>query len=319
MTTTRRLHVVDMAAAPEPPYPADTKANGYKPELDWQRVKSSKTWRLCPPDMHNNLLRLWLESWNEVPCGSWENDDELIAAAIELPARIFMAHRDQLMRGWRLHADGRYYHPVIADQVAGMIASRYEANRANRERQARWRNKKREEREKQLQDGVTLCPVTVTLRNAKEQEQEQDIKENPPSEDKRKSAASAKPHASPNGSRLPLTELPDDWRTFCQTERPDLDPRKTWETFHDYWIAQPGAKGRKIDWLATWRNWVRKQDTARNGGIGNGRTSTRPTNSADRADAAWEKISGRLLGGGVSQPVEDQTQRGVRGDFHEPD
>lgn len=28
--------------------------------------------------------------------------------------------------------------------------------------------------------------------------------------------------------------------------------------FRDYWAAQPGAKGRKMDWPATWRNWVRK-------------------------------------------------------------
>jgi len=28
--------------------------------------------------------------------------------------------------------------------------------------------------------------------------------------------------------------------------------------FRDYWAAQPGAKGRKADWQATWRNWARK-------------------------------------------------------------
>jgi len=28
--------------------------------------------------------------------------------------------------------------------------------------------------------------------------------------------------------------------------------------FVDYWRAQPGAKGRKTDWQATWRNWCRK-------------------------------------------------------------
>lgn len=28
--------------------------------------------------------------------------------------------------------------------------------------------------------------------------------------------------------------------------------------FRDYWIAQPGQKGVKLDWPATWRNWVRR-------------------------------------------------------------
>jgi hypothetical protein len=29
------------------------------------------------------------------------------------------------------------------------------------------------------------------------------------------------------------------------------------EKFRDYWIAQPGQKGVKVDWDATWRNWCR--------------------------------------------------------------
>jgi len=28
--------------------------------------------------------------------------------------------------------------------------------------------------------------------------------------------------------------------------------------FRDYWAAQPGQKGVKTDWSATWRNWVRR-------------------------------------------------------------
>ncbi|MDP6475739.1 MAG: hypothetical protein QF449_14960 [Alphaproteobacteria bacterium] len=30
------------------------------------------------------------------------------------------------------------------------------------------------------------------------------------------------------------------------------------EKFKDYWIAVPGARGRKLDWLATWKNWIRR-------------------------------------------------------------
>lgn len=33
------------------------------------------------------------------------------------------------------------------------------------------------------------------------------------------------------------------------------------EKFRDHWIAQAGAKGRKADWPATWRNWVRNSKT----------------------------------------------------------
>jgi len=53
--------------------------------------------------------------------------------------------------------------------------------------------------------------------------------------------------------------LPDDWRAYCRERRPELDPDEVFEDFHDYWIAKPGQGGVKLDWLATWRTWVRKQ------------------------------------------------------------
>ena len=42
--------------------------------------------------------------------------------------------------------------------------------------------------------------------------------------------------------------------------------RKVAAAFKDHWIAQPGVKGRKTDWEATWRNWVRKEPALRAGG-----------------------------------------------------
>jgi len=62
------------------------------------------------------------------------------------------------------------------------------------------------------------------------------------------------------GSRLqPDFCLTDDWKEFCRIERSDLDPQKVFDGFKDYWIAKPGQQGVKLDWLATWRNWVRNQ------------------------------------------------------------
>ena len=39
------------------------------------------------------------------------------------------------------------------------------------------------------------------------------------------------------------------------------------EKFRDYWTSVAGAKGRKTDWHATWRNWCRNARPAisRNG------------------------------------------------------
>lgn len=62
------------------------------------------------------------------------------------------------------------------------------------------------------------------------------------------------------GSRLPTDFLfPKEWADFCHQERPDLNIQKTFDSFRDYWVAKPGAGGVKLDWYATWRNWVRSQ------------------------------------------------------------
>jgi len=68
-----------------------------------------------------------------------------------------------------------------------------------------------------------------------------------------------------NVEKSRATRLPTDWQPtnemikFCQNERPDLQVQFIADGFRDYWIAQGGAKGRKTDWDATWRNWVRNQ------------------------------------------------------------
>ena len=43
--------------------------------------------------------------------------------------------------------------------------------------------------------------------------------------------------------------------------------------FRDYWTAQPGQRGIRTDWSATWRNWIRREldPPARNGGTGRNR------------------------------------------------
>lgn len=82
-----------------------------------------------------------------------------------------------------------------------------------------------------------------------EQEQEQDI-----------GAPSALPPKSPRGTSLRSDwQLPDDWKAWAEKERPDLDAAQVADSFRDFWIAKPGKDGRKADWLATWRNWVRNQ------------------------------------------------------------
>ncbi|WP_172621032.1 hypothetical protein [Microbulbifer sp. GL-2] len=64
------------------------------------------------------------------------------------------------------------------------------------------------------------------------------------------------------GTRLPGNwVLTDKFRIEAQRLRPDLIHRihDIAESFRDYWISQSGQRGVKLDWLATWRNWLKRE------------------------------------------------------------
>lgn len=64
------------------------------------------------------------------------------------------------------------------------------------------------------------------------------------------------------GTRFSLETIPEDWVLFCRKERSDLNPNLVFEGFKDYWVSVAGAKGVKLDWFATWRNWIRNQKSS---------------------------------------------------------
>jgi hypothetical protein len=123
-------------------------------------------------------------------------------------------------------------------------------------------------------------PLPKPFRN-QEQEQEQEQQQEQEQEEANSAAGKlaptkAKPNAS--GSRLPA-----DWKPsqadveYCKTQRPDLLPSLVATNFYDYWISKAGAGGRKTDWSATWRMWVRKESAA---------TAGRPAGAVLDLDAA---------------------------------
>lgn len=92
-----------------------------------------------------------------------------------------------------------------------------------------------------------------------------------------------KPPPAATGSRLPREwGLPPEWRSWAVEQGLKTVDAEA-ERFRDYWLAKAGKDGRKADWQATWRNWVRKameqsgggQQHAKGGGhSGRGRAPT---------------------------------------------
>lgn len=63
--------------------------------------------------------------------------------------------------------------------------------------------------------------------------------------------------ASPRGTRIadPFNLTPD-MRAWAKEKRPLVDLVLETEKFVNYWRAKAGRDGVKLDWTATWRNWI---------------------------------------------------------------
>jgi hypothetical protein len=90
------------------------------------------------------------------------------------------------------------------------------------------------------------------------------------------------------------TRLPDDFvltperRVVAEAEKLPAD--RTFLKFRDYWLAASGAKARKHDWDATWRNWCRSESDRNGGSNGTRKPSSQPRPSAvERVRLANEK------------------------------
>lgn len=102
----------------------------------------------------------------------------------------------------------------------------------------------------------------------------------------REGSASAAPPKK-KGHRIPEGWMPDgDLITTMASECPHVDQQMEHRKFVDYWAAQPGAKGVKLDWNATYRNWIRRasENAPRTG-----------NRSTDRMRAGYEAMSGPTL------------------------
>jgi hypothetical protein len=68
--------------------------------------------------------------------------------------------------------------------------------------------------------------------------------------------------SSSAGPRKRGTRIPDDFAVtpemvaWARERVPHVDGRLETEKFVNHWRAKPGREATKLDWVATWRNWM---------------------------------------------------------------
>ena len=132
-----------------------------------------------------------------------------------------------------------------------------------------------------LDDDSTTIPRTLGEHSPVEGKGREGIKDQ--GREQGAEGAQARP---PKGTRLKADfELPDDWLLWAVNEAPAVNATAEAKKFVDYWVGVPGQKGLKLDWLATWRNWIRRTAEQQKGN-GDGRSNSRRKRDTQREAAA---------------------------------
>ncbi|WP_173513021.1 hypothetical protein [Sinorhizobium psoraleae] len=101
-------------------------------------------------------------------------------------------------------------------------------------------------------------------------------------------------------TRLPERFIPD-WAFAAGEGFGPAEAEAEFEKFRDYWSAKAGREATKLDWLATWRNWIRNAGRPRPfGGRAPPRGGLRPKGDfwahQDEVQRELDRALGRTLG-----------------------
>jgi len=145
-----------------------------------------------------------------------------------------------LSRFFKLDKDGCYVQDRVLEELLNYHKNADTNKRIADEREAK-RKENRTKREPSVDEPPPNHKPLTTNQEPRTINQEPTVKET-------------------RGSRLSADfVLPTEWADWAKQERPDLDLRSVGEQFRDYWSAKAGSGSTKLDWQATWRNWVRNQ------------------------------------------------------------
>lgn len=137
---------------------------------------------------------------------------------------------------------------------------------------------------------------TSTERVRKHRKRFSNVTVTPPDTDSETEKKEDSANAESKRERAPAkrgTRLPPDWQP--STENIDFALKEGFtehdaETigckFRDYWIAKSGRQGIKLDWDATWRNWVRGEGGGRVNGKSSAHERRKPASDTEIA-AQW--------------------------------
>lgn len=224
--------------------------------LNVDRMLSSELWALSNGEEFKAAFALWMRAWKQTPAGSLPDDDRVLSAFSGAGKR-WLKVREMALRGFVKCSDGRLYHQYLCEDVVRAAAKM--AERRDRTKAATEARKRERDVGRNVERDVAQMPDVTSSHIERDQGQgqgqgfkeEEDEQGAPPNDD-------APISKSNRGTRLPHDwALPEKWGTWAIGRGASIEMiNHEAEIFANYWPSQAGAKAVKLDWFATWRNWM---------------------------------------------------------------
>ena len=200
-------------------------------------------------EQHGAYMLLIMDYWRNGPP---PDDDSILENITKMQAKDWRKVKQSVLHFFE-KKDGVWVHSRIEHELAEAAKGKAKSEeKAKKAAEARWGKQAIQASNENAPSNATSNAPSIS----------QALHEECPSQSQSplpKNKPTSKAEAQ-LATRLPADWIPsyDDAR-FCAAKRADLKIDETASRFRDYWIAQPGVKGRKLDWSATWRNWVRNE------------------------------------------------------------
>jgi hypothetical protein len=262
-------------------------------------------------------LKLWWEAWMQCPAASLPCDDFDLAHLAGFGEDLdgWAAIKGTALHGFILCADERLYHPFLASEAVKAFDIRLKSDKRraiDRVRLQSWRDARKQSSALPARanfDRVNATSVETRFNTMSETASETLIvvRDQDQDQDQRKKDLAAQDVAAPlprqtNRTALPKskspaargTRLPIDWQpgpeyvAFARSG--GLNPAAIALRFRDHWHAKAGKDACKVSWLATWRNWCRREHGWREPGAVGASTQAGPVSSP-----GMNTITGRSL------------------------
>lgn len=237
---------------PAPLVPADVDLRDFPfVQIDVARLFNSQFHARATDTEWRAGVTLWLKAAHQVPAGSLPDDDIALARLAELgrDLKTWRKIKEMALYGWIKCSDGLLYHPVVAEKALHAWGKKQaQRQRTEAARNARLQRQSQNTGQTMSQTGTASVTEPVTGSKYKgEYKGEGDSK-----------SIGSRSSPARKGTRLPADWKPDHaLLVWAENNLPDrLDVERETEKFKNHWAAASGAKGVKLDWPATWRNWM---------------------------------------------------------------